>query len=28
VIPGTGHSPHRDRPEETLEAIREWLLGR
>jgi pimeloyl-ACP methyl ester carboxylesterase len=27
VIPGTGHSPHRDRPDETLRAIREWLLG-
>lgn len=25
VIPGTGHAPHRDRPAETLEAIREWL---
>jgi len=25
VIPGTGHSPHRDRPEETLAAIRSFL---
>ena len=26
VIEGTGHAPHRDRPEETLAALREWLL--
>lgn len=26
IVEGTGHSPHRDRPEETLTAIREWLL--
>lgn len=26
IIPGTGHSPHRDRPLETITAIREWLL--
>ena len=26
VVEGAGHSPHRDRPEETLTALREWLL--
>jgi pimeloyl-ACP methyl ester carboxylesterase len=26
VIPGAGHSPHRDRPEQTLTTLREWLL--
>ncbi|MCU1411185.1 MAG: hypothetical protein JWR04_1892 [Rhodoglobus sp.] len=26
VIEGAGHSPHRDRPEETVAAMREWLL--
>ncbi|CAN5400582.1 alpha/beta hydrolase [soil metagenome] len=26
VVEGAGHSPHRDRPEETLAALREWLL--
>ena len=25
VIEGAGHSPHRDRPEETLAALRDWL---
>jgi pimeloyl-ACP methyl ester carboxylesterase len=25
VIPGSGHSPHRDRPEETLALLRRWL---
>ena len=27
VIEGAGHSPHRDRPEETLAALREWLAA-
>lgn len=27
VITGAGHSPHRDRPEETLAALRDWLLA-
>lgn len=27
VIPGAGHSPHRDKPEETLAALREWLAA-
>lgn len=27
VVPGTGHAPHRDRPEETLRTIRGWLAG-
>ena len=26
VIPGTGHSPHRDAPDATLSAMRDWLL--
>jgi pimeloyl-ACP methyl ester carboxylesterase len=26
VIDGAGHSPHRDRPEETLRAMAEWLM--
>ena len=26
VIPGTGHSLHRDKPHETLEAIFSWLV--
>lgn len=26
VIPGAGHSPHRDVPDATLSALREWLL--
>ena len=26
VVPGAGHSPHRDRPEETLAELRAWLL--
>jgi len=26
VIPGAGHSPHRDVPDATLRAMREWLL--
>lgn len=26
VVPGTGHSPHRDRPTETMAALRAWLL--
>jgi pimeloyl-ACP methyl ester carboxylesterase len=26
VVEGAGHSPHRDRPDATLEALREWLL--
>ena len=26
VVEGTGHSPHRDRPEQTLAALRAWLL--
>lgn len=26
VIEGAGHSPHRDRPDETLAALKEWLL--
>lgn len=25
VVPGAGHSPHRDRPDETIAVIREWL---
>ena len=25
VVPGSGHSPHRDRPEETLALLRDWL---
>lgn len=25
VIEGAGHSPHRDKPEETLAALRDWL---
>jgi pimeloyl-ACP methyl ester carboxylesterase len=25
VVPGTGHSPHRDRPDETIAVLREWL---
>jgi pimeloyl-ACP methyl ester carboxylesterase len=25
VVPGSGHSPHRDRPEETLSLMRDWL---
>jgi pimeloyl-ACP methyl ester carboxylesterase len=25
VVPGSGHSPHRDRPEETLSLLRDWL---
>ena len=25
VVPGSGHSPHRDRPEETLVLLRDWL---
>ena len=25
VIEGAGHSPHRDRPDETLAALRSWL---
>ncbi|MDO7883608.1 alpha/beta fold hydrolase [Salinibacterium soli] len=25
IVPGTGHSPHRDRPDETMAVIREWL---
>lgn len=25
VVAGTGHSPHRDRPEDTLAALRDWL---
>jgi len=25
VVAGSGHSPHRDRPEETLALLREWL---
>jgi pimeloyl-ACP methyl ester carboxylesterase len=25
VVPGSGHSPHRDRPEETLALLRAWL---
>jgi pimeloyl-ACP methyl ester carboxylesterase len=27
VIEGAGHSPHRDRPEQTLAALREWLAA-
>lgn len=27
VIPGTGHSPHRDEPEATLTALRDWLVA-
>jgi pimeloyl-ACP methyl ester carboxylesterase len=27
VIEGAGHSPHRDRPEQTLAALREWLTS-
>ncbi|MGX5682439.1 alpha/beta fold hydrolase [Schumannella luteola] len=27
VVPGAGHSPHRDRPGETIDVIREWLAG-
>ena len=26
VVPGAGHSPHRDRPEQTIAALRDWLL--
>jgi pimeloyl-ACP methyl ester carboxylesterase len=26
VVKGSGHSPHRDRPDETIAAIREWVL--
>ena len=26
VVAGAGHSPHRDKPEETIAAVREWLL--
>ncbi len=26
VVEGAGHSPHRDRPEETLAALRSWLV--
>ena len=26
VVEGAGHAPHRDRPEETLAALREWIL--
>ena len=26
VVPGAGHSPHRDRPDETLAAIADWLV--
>jgi pimeloyl-ACP methyl ester carboxylesterase len=26
IVEGAGHSPHRDRPEQTLAALREWLL--
>jgi pimeloyl-ACP methyl ester carboxylesterase len=26
VVAGSGHSPHRDRPEETIALLREWLL--
>ena len=25
VVAGSGHSPHRDRPAETLALLREWL---
>ena len=25
VVPGSGHSPHRDRPDETLSLLRDWL---
>jgi pimeloyl-ACP methyl ester carboxylesterase len=28
VIPGAGHWPHYERPEQTLNAIREFLAGR
>jgi len=28
VVNGAGHSPHRDRPEETIAAIRGWLPAR
>jgi pimeloyl-ACP methyl ester carboxylesterase len=24
VVPGAGHSPHRDRPAETIAMLREW----
>ena len=27
VVVGAGHSPHRDKPDETLPAIAEWLLA-
>lgn len=27
VIVGAGHSPHRDRPDATIQAIREWLTS-
>ncbi|GAB2467865.1 pimeloyl-ACP methyl ester carboxylesterase [Conyzicola lurida] len=27
VVPGAGHSPHRDRPDETLSLLREWLAA-
>ena len=27
VVPGAGHSPHRDRPDETLGMLREWLAA-
>ncbi len=27
AIAGAGHSPHRDKPEETLAALREWLAA-
>lgn len=26
VVAGAGHSPHRDRPEQTISALRDWLL--
>ena len=28
VVAGAGHSPHRDKPDETLAALRGWLLAR